>query len=118
MNQTELIQQNLRPLRLDAMPAEVATAYLTTPGTKMTGAFRRTCHYARWSYFVSTNSPKPIARRFSSRPINWLFRQVRRTEQHIKLRVTRKADIVQNIMLPLLAELRRREANIAALHGS
>lgn len=133
MNQTDLVKFNLRPLRLDAMPSEVATAYLASPFTRMTGAFRRTCNYARASYYVSTNSPKPQANRFSRRSIDWIVRHLRRTEQRIRIvqgelnRVSVehiKSNIVQNTMMPLLArgkslvaEIRRRELSIEAKKG-
>lgn len=135
MDQLELIHKNLRPLRIDALPAEVATEYLTTPGFRMTGTFRRTCDHARASYFVSTNEPKAVAlklaHRFSRLPIDRLLRQLRRTEQRIKIaqgRISRitiehyKAQVVNNIMLPLLAagkaivaEIRRREDKIQTM---
>lgn len=138
MNQNDLIKQNLRPLRIDALPAETATEHLTTPKKKMSGAFRRTCNYARWSYYVSTNQPKALdaklARRFSSWRIDKLHRQLRRTEQRIKIaqgEISRikidfiKEQAVQNIMLPLLAlgkalvaEIQRREAVISAVAQS
>lgn len=119
MTQLELIQKNLQPLRLDAMPAEVATASLTTPGAKMPGAFRRTCHYARASYYVSCNAPKPIedklARHFSSRPIDRLIRQLRRTERKIRRVGPRPSGVL--ILLgqhykAILLELQRRASNI------
>lgn len=85
MDQLELIHKNLRPLRIDAIPAETATEILTTggsPGKKISGAFRRTCNYARWNYYTSTNIPKPLevklARRFSTWPIDKLRKHLRR----------------------------------------
>lgn len=116
MDQSELISKNLRPLRLDAIPAEVATEYLTTPGAKLSGNFRRTCHYARASYYVSTNTPKPIEskleRRFSRWPIDKLARQLKRTERRIRMAngaLSRIAvehlreQIVRDVLQPLVA---------------
>lgn len=135
MNQEQLIKCNLKPLRIDSMPAEVATEYLIDPLRKSSGSFRRACAQARYSYYVSTNEPKPaalkLARRFSRLPIDRLLRQLRRTEQRVKSvqnRLTRitvehyKAQVVNSVMLPLLAEgkailaeLHRREDNMAAV---
>lgn len=135
MDQLELIQKNLRPLRLDAMPAEVASEYLTTPGRKMSGAFRRACNYARWSYYVSANQPKSVeaklARRFSSWRIDKLHRQLRRTEKRVKIlqgSISRievefiRTQAITDIMLPLLAvgkalvaEIQRRGDAVSAV---
>lgn len=116
MNQTELIDKNLQPLRIDAMPAETATDFLTKPFHRMSSVFRRTCHYARWNYFVSTNTPKPIEAKLSARFSGWridkLHRQLRRVEKRIRIaqgRISRiqvefiRTQAVTEIMLPLIA---------------
>lgn len=125
MNQEQLIKCNLRPLRIEAMPAEVATDFLTAPSQKMSASFRKTCERARYSYYVSTNEPKSLAqklaRRFSSWKIDRLGRQLLRTEQRILITRGIKVDsikeqAVQNLLIPLLitekviqAEIRSRE---------
>lgn len=132
MNQEDLIRLNLQPLRVDSMPADVATEYLTSPGIIISGAFRRTCIRARESYYVSTISCKPIevklARKFSA----WSIRRLARHSKRIALRIraaTRgvrrigtdsiKSQAFDEIILPLLdveralrAELERRRLNI------
>lgn len=130
MHQEQLIKCNLRPLRIDSMPAQVATEYLTDPLRKMSASFRRACAQARQSHYVSTNEPKPIAfklaQKLSMRPVVWLRRQLRRTEQRLiiargaisRIKIDFLRDqALENIMMPLLvarvaliAELERREA--------
>lgn len=135
MNNADLLKHNLQPLEVDCMPADSALEQLTAPGVKMSSSFRRTCMRARESYYVSTNVPKPaeirLARKFSGWGVGSLVRQSRRTEQRIRIangQISRikvdfiKAELVQNIMLPLLdvhralrAEITRRGHIIAAV---
>lgn len=129
MNQEQLIKCNLKPLRIDSMPAEVATEYLIDPLQKMSASFRRTCERARYSYYVSANDPKPVglklSQKISIRPVVWLRRQLHRTEHRIIIArgaISRikieflQSQAIENIMVPLMAvrkaliaELKRRE---------
>lgn len=132
MDQETLIKHNLQPLRIDAMPYEVATEYLTTPGLRTTAAWRRRLHAARASYYVSTNTPKTAEKKLSQRFSRWridrLTRQSKRTQKRIRMvqhqldktKVQRLYDqIMTGVMLPLIAlgqaiqkELDRRTSRI------
>lgn len=51
----------------DAMPYEVATSMLTTPGVKLTNRMRKNCLASRSRFFVPTEPAKPIGDKLQSK---------------------------------------------------
>jgi hypothetical protein len=131
IDQDTLIKQNLQPLRVDSMPYEVATEYLTTPGHKMSGTFRRECQRARASYYVSTNVPKYLENRLDTKFRDWridkLVRQQGRIKKRIKIVQTKinkvkvndiRENMINGLLMPLFAFSNAIQAELGRRHSA
>ena len=95
------VNHQVRVDERDAMPPQVALEFLVNPTGRLTNRFRKDCAAARWTYEVSTRTPKTVSENFARRTAGASMAQLLKWNRRCIARSRRLAKVIAAMQLVL-----------------